>query len=133
MQLAVQITDIFIQRRFITIFHTVYSVAPGSIFSRIKPSLRGATGKLDYHVRCLLDISTHAPFAGRDRSAAAVAARDAISTHMPLAGRDAATKGVFKCCPISTHTPLAGRDENECGMNEFLQISTHTPLAGRDS
>ena len=57
-----------------------------------------------------------------------------ISTHAPLAGRDAQARGDGRLEWISTHAPLAGRDrKREYNKVREKKISTHAPLAGRDS
>ena len=73
--------------------------------------LRGATAT----VLCAehrVDISTHAPLAGRDLGAGAPYGLEYnISTHAPLAGRDNPSIEVrLTDSEISTHAPLAGRD-----------------------
>ena len=84
--------------------------------------------------KVIVQISTHAPLAGRDyvykhkKSTMTI-----ISTHAPLAGRDARPPVHRRREVISTHAPLAGRDglaEDRVGHGE--SISTHAPLAGRD-
>ena len=58
-----------------------------------------------------LDISTHAPLAGRDQQVLfARSIYELISTHAPLAGRDKQAKINERVAEISTHAPLAGRD-----------------------
>ena len=57
-----------------------------------------------------------------------------ISTHAPLAGRDRLRQDLLPpAVRISTHAPLAGRDgEGARVALEPFRISTHAPLAGRD-
>ena len=117
--------------------------------------MRGATGTVEI-VDCVpVEISTHAPLAGRDFSAVAddrggspfqptrplrgatrfVRGRlrfTDISTHAPLAGRDREQERIHEQQFISTHAPLAGRDLNAWIKRAGLDISTHAPLAGRD-
>ena len=103
-----------------------------------------------------LDISIHAPLAGRDlvvwivcgtysqfqstrplRGAtlanSGAHARLLISIHAPLAGRDAGLYRVERPgAVISIHAPLAGRDAAVDYLFEYSLISIHAPLAGRD-
>ena len=55
-----------------------------------------------------------------------------ISTHAPLAGRDSFFVLLHRKFAISTHAPLAGRDHRHSGRQLRQLISTHAPLAGRD-
>ena len=72
--------------------------------------LRGATQGPEESHRTL-QISTHAPLAGRDDGpVCAAVVRDPISTHAPLAGRDGQQTDHGGHEVISTHAPLAGRD-----------------------
>ena len=57
-----------------------------------------------------------------------------ISIHAPLAGRD----GKYVRCGavlvnISIHAPLAGRDGGLTMADYIERISIHAPLAGRDA
>ena len=82
-----------------------------------------------------LQISTHAPLAGRDRRGLAVVLVDRrISTHAPLAGRDYSygclSRGNFVFQPTR---PLRGATEIDVSAQLVgIRISTHAPLAGRD-
>ena len=104
-----------------------------------------------------LQISIHAPLAGRDgcqtvarwfprsfqstRPLRGATARQlpalsnvAISIHAPLAGRDSKTANLLiRVIVISIHAPLAGRDNRKTvGNGSCMRISIHAPLAGRD-
>ena len=79
-------------------------------------------------------ISTHAPLAGRDATAAGTVSLTAqFQPTRPLRG--ATDCAVFAACTylISTHAPLAGRDADHVAVHLDLRISTHAPLAGRDA
>ena len=106
-----------------------------------------------------VEISTHAPLAGRDlcngrslplfhigfqptrplRGATNAAVREAdacddFNPRAPCGARRVAR--AVPCCTarISTHAPLAGRDERHHMINvKRYAISTHAPLAGRDA
>ena len=59
----------------------------------------------------IVEISTHAPLAGRDSRGLKKPRRSGfISTHAPLAGRDFTLDLSVTATGISTHAPLAGRD-----------------------
>ena len=73
--------------------------------------MRGATFNVGDIVPFFVEISIHAPLAGRDDDPQAYEQMVAISIHAPLAGRD--PEYVFKSFDdfvISIHAPLAGRD-----------------------
>ena len=56
-----------------------------------------------------------------------------ISIHAPLAGRDEKEFECYVCHKtISIHAPLAGRDQAYTHTGESQFISIHAPLAGRD-
>ena len=81
--------------------------------------LRGATEQT-VHFLNQVDISTHAPLAGRDKEQTTEQAQPAqISTHAPLAGRDRRFSFALFWHTISTHAPLAGRD------SKSVQITMH--------
>ena len=95
--------------------------------------MRGATFDRNGYLLGI-EISTHAPLAGRDSKRNKREVKGIISTHAPLAGRDQLTKeGVIAAVKISTHAPLAGRDTHAPRRPLGVGISTHAPLAGRDS
>ena len=124
------------------------------VFQPTRP-LRGATLEA-LKDRAVLDISTHAPLAGRDNSACWLVSKSRdfnprapcgarrmaqetkarpglISTHAPLAGRDCLRqRRTLVLVLISTHAPLAGRDSCANYSYASIYISTHAPLAGRD-
>ena len=79
-----------------------------------------------------VEISTHAPLAGRDAAKQRRDDDDDISTHAPLAGRDVLRLLRLRAKVISTHAPLAGRDFLRLLKPGEFCISTHAPLAGRD-
>ena len=103
----------------------------------------------------MLEISIHAPLAGRDFSSEEGRKRLLISIHAPLAGRDDQYVRGIMTGNISIHAPLAGRDAAKVVLM-FLRgifqstrplrgatrpsrfegrgvgISIHAPLAGRD-
>ena len=119
-------------------------------------ALRGARPSTTCASSHAIEISTHAPLAGRDHMECSPsriscnfnprAPRGArrpspfresrtglISTHAPLAGRDSTISASSGVSVISTHAPLAGRDLGVDGIHQcFTGISTHAPLAGRD-
>ncbi len=66
-----------------------------------------------------MEISTHAPLAGRDRTGQNCITQYSISTHAPLAGRDFGVFDPLQVNRISTHAPLAGRD------SKSVQITMH--------
>ena len=81
----------------------------------------------------MLEISIHAPLAGRDASDAIALFADAISIHAPLAGRDTNCKRISAPhFPFQSTRPLRGATFClERGVN-VMRISIHAPLAGRD-
>ena len=93
--------------------------------------MRGATkdAKSD---KATLNISTHTPHAGRDKSVLYMRPPFTISTHTPHAGRDTKWRWQSHMCLISTHTPHAGRDRQQKPYQNAVRISTPTPHAGRD-
>ena len=118
--------------------------------------LRGATSRVTVGCR-QVEISTHAPLAGRDRPFArrwgyrlifqptrplrgatqepcAVECRHCgFQPTRPLRGATSRVTVGCRQVEISTHAPLAGRDLwINCSANPEPLISTHAPLAGRD-
>ena len=101
------------------------------IFQPTRP-LRGATFVFLHDVRCI-DISTHAPLAGRDRKDVDFSAYEALfQPTRPLRGATPLTRRQYQLLSISTHAPLAGRDARNTVTDGGSYISTHAPLAGRD-
>ena len=104
----------------------------------------------------LIDISTHAPLAGRDYLGVISASVDEIfqptrplrgateqgsnsggsslfQPTRPLRGATGQTSRIVSLHSISTHAPLAGRDPSDQTKTKTGKISTHAPLAGRDN
>ena len=83
----------------------------------------------------LMEISTHAPLAGRDHeTGVCLTAYDCyFNPRAPCGARPAKKWLDLPFGKISTHAPLAGRD-SEIELTEVLhyEISNHAPLAGRD-
>ena len=72
--------------------------------------MRGATDAYLVDAQTL-NISIHAPRAGRDSVMASCASWEAaISIHAPRAGRDGDVVGAEHVVDISIHAPRAGRD-----------------------
>ena len=95
--------------------------------------LRGATAVLAHHLR-VIDISTHAPLAGRDdRFSASISNWRYFNPRAPCGARRDGVLDVVQAVGISTHAPLAGRDDVGDALVLAEVISTHAPLAGRDS
>ena len=107
------------------------------------------------HLRDLLGISIHAPYAGRDVLLQRGDKLHGISIHAPRAVRDdtggrytvivdlfqsthpsrgatAPTNLPRSITRISIHAPLAGRDRLRASRAEAGKISIHAPHAGRD-
>ena len=102
------------------------------IFQSTRP-LRGATVWCNF-LLTVMDISIHAPLAGRDgKYVRCGAVLVNISIHAPLAGRDGGLTMADYIERISIHAPLAGRDVPEAHSLLLLDISIHAPLAGRDA
>ena len=105
-----------------------------------------------------VEVSIHAPLAGRDSTAALpVSHTEGVSIHAPLAGRDplpgfthpgawlfqstrplrgATLRQIcgVQIVAVSIHAPLAGRDSTAKRMySRFVYVSIHAPLAGRDA
>ena len=122
-------------------------------FQSTRP-VRGATVSR-FRVGPALEISIHAPRAGRDllapgggfavsvfqstrpvRGATAGLGRRGhlrqISIHAPRAGRDSSPCPVPRKRPISIHAPRAGRDGPAGAYGNIADISIHAPRAGRD-
>ena len=80
-----------------------------------------------------MNISTHAPLAGRDKFSVALlpTARN-FNPRAPCGARPKEAKDLFEEVKISTHAPLAGRDSDGVTVYTVQYISTHAPLAGRD-
>ena len=77
-------------------------------------------------------ISTHAPLAGRDKTAYVSASYIKISTHAPLAGRDGVNTDDLAHSSISTHAPLAGRDQRRrCGRGHRRYFNPRAPCGAR--
>ena len=95
--------------------------------------LRGAT-EAAQDLTDQIDISTHAPLAGRDQSAPAdVRCRTPISTHAPLAGRDLYPLALYLCnIDFNPRAPCGARLATGWRAGSRHKISTHAPLAGRD-
>ncbi len=72
--------------------------------------MRGATSRSASPERSI-DISIHAPLAGRDDTPLFRFTVGSISIHAPLAGRDSTSNLPRATTPISIHAPLAGRDK----------------------
>ena len=101
------------------------------LFQSTRP-LRGATVWCNF-LLTVMDISIHAPLAGRDgKYVRCGAVLVNISIHAPLAGRDGGLTMADYIERISIHAPLAGRDVPEAHSLLLLDISIHAPLAGRD-
>ena len=126
------------------------------IFQSTRP-LRGATWAYACYGR-KIEISIHAPLAGRDlfclygtavsalfqstrplRGATGLPLRSdgrscAFQSTRPLRGATRAEHHVYRAKIISIHAPLAGRDHFAIfSFMSALQISIHAPLAGRDT
>ena len=103
----------------------------------------------------LIEVSIHAPRAGRDKSCVIAVtvvdlfqstrpARGAtgeadrprpfirVSIHAPRAGRDAGVHHRTGSLAVSIHAPRAGRDIAEIGDEPVSLVSIHAPRAGRD-
>ena len=80
--------------------------------------MRGATLALSLFLSAV-DISIHAPLAGRDRFRISSSLSARISIHAPLAGRDRGEYLGEAISEISIHAPLAGRDlwRSDAGRN----------------
>ena len=136
---------------------TVYlKQADASGFQPTRP-LRGATGMVSKKCLKAFDFNPRAPCGARPSHHGPARRYINISTHAPLAGRDhtycnyltcflefqptrplrGATWKVNGALPepsISTHAPLAGRDIKPMMRTAGVTgISTHAPLAGRDA
>ena len=95
---------------------------------------RGARlhGAVDQHRRD--EFQSTRPSRGATLSAFCLNLCVDISIHAPLAGRDLLSHGRRPVKGISIHAPLAGRDFiNKPGYDIPFDISIHAPLAGRDS
>ena len=86
------------------------------VLDRLFQSTRPLRGATDGHCRpdCVVEISIHAPLAGRDGPRHKIYTGFGISIHAPLAGRDRVRLPGRGVGAISIHAPLAGRDC--CGM-----------------
>ena len=85
------------------------------------------------HLRDLLGISIHAPYAGRDVLLQRGDKLHGISIHAPRAGRDGCVHGpTWLVSAISIHAPRAGRDHGSGACGDHQRISIHAPHAGRD-
>ena len=86
------------------------------LFQSTRP-LRGATVWCNF-LLTVMDISIHAPLAGRDgKYVRCGAVLVNISIHAPLAGRDGGLTMADYIERISIHAPLAGRD----GLDVFFR------------
>ena len=111
----------------------VGGVSRWPVFQPTRP-LRGAT-ILGTALHTGIEISTHAPLAGRDVSTMLlITPISPFQPTRPLRGATLTNPKTFKWFFISTHAPLAGRDDIQPVERKALdQISTHAPLAGRDA
>ena len=71
--------------------------------------MRGATDFSKF-LGVVLDVSIHAPHAGRDRGPDLDSSVEEVSIHAPHAGRDGEFCDVFQIKQVSIHAPHAGRD-----------------------
>ena len=74
----------------------------------------------------LVDISIHAPLAGRDfMQWDYIGHVSFISIHAPLAGRDGSLRDAWTILPIiSIHAPLAGRDSKNAQTSSYIFVIT---------
>ena len=80
-----------------------------------------------------MDISTHAPLAGRDSEFLTPVEAVPISTHAPLAGRDLSVARMDgHPAYFNPRAPCGARLKDACARGRKCIISTHAPLAGRD-
>ena len=95
--------------------------------------MRGATSVV-FQTVASVNISIHAPHAGRDLERLIQLHITYISIHAPHAGRDQReSREQQKQQAISIHAPHAGRDADYVlGLPKGL-ISIHAPHAGRDN
>ena len=109
-----------------------YHLIGMSIFQSTRP-LRGAT-RLMAPLDRPLDISIHAPLAGRDDFAHVYRIPGTVfQSTRPLRGATTTLLVRAFLSLISIHAPLAGRDLLLDLLEELLwEISIHAPLAGRD-
>ncbi len=129
----------------------------GTVYEVFQPTrpLRGAT-RMAGRSRWTLEISTHAPLAGRDygedlirklatifqptrplrgatrRLRCARRGQSYFNPRAPCGARRAGNSARSRWRMISTHAPLAGRDHWSKRSSVRGGISTHAPLAGRD-
>ena len=77
-------------------------------------------------------VSIHAPHAGRDSPSFRQDGRYGVSIHAPHAGRDAVCAAERQLIVVSIHAPHAGRDEPQSPVRLPDAVSIHAPHAGRD-
>jgi len=122
-------------------------------FQSTRPA-RGATA-IAADTLAALDVSIHAPRAGRDRSTirmsktakrfnpraprgarhgivCAFAFLRLVSIHAPRAGRDLVSHTLGLVQQVSIHAPRAGRDSAVSYLEANRPVSIHAPRAGRD-
>ena len=68
----------------------------------------------------LIEVSTHATRAGRDRGFGVVLGPIIVSTHATRAGRDKIRRGQFRVRIVSTHATRAGRDTNALSASALV-------------
>ena len=101
-------------------------------FQSTRP-LRGATREAAERIK-RMDISIHAPLAGRDLRGFTFPAESVkISIHAPLAGRDLIFHLIWRIHSLFQSTrPLRGATLAVLLPSGIVVISIHAPLAGRD-
>ena len=105
-------------------------VIHGKMFQSTRP-VRGATGGLSTQLMSV-DVSIHAPRAGRDARICQTHAEQVVSIHAPRAGRDHRHQGACNRSAVSIHAPRAGRDLSRQRTDWQRSVSIHAPRAGRD-
>ena len=102
------------------------------IFQPTRP-LRGATGGYATQGQTGIDFNPRAPCGARQAGEHESYFTIEISTHAPLAGRDfiGALNSISRSVFQPTR-PLRGATEGDTNITFALGISTHAPLAGRD-
>ena len=87
--------------------HSIF-VPPSERFQSTRP-MRGATKNLYNFIR-KMEVSIHAPHAGRDPAALSIPLDSQVSIHAPHAGRDQPANHSGASIAVSIHAPHAGRD-----------------------
>ena len=102
-----------------------------SMFQSTRP-VRGATGEFAPSEERAQSFNPRAPCGARRRLRGQRRPHVEVSIHAPRAGRDAGALVAAHAAVVSIHAPRAGRDVLDSLAHLLARVSIHAPRAGRD-